>query len=290
MKKHNICWLDFFMGVLTASVVWLLVYAIIVTPKINAGTTTASNTTTPSVSSSVKSNDSQDTVDETVVQYQTDIQSATFHLVDKDISFTTPDGYYSLTDQYLASLGEYYGIETDGVENVFVVGDATNSTSCSTMLNVTPFSDLDVLLQRVYGDEYVKEDMLYSDAYKYMTTGELAEDLPLDFTLIQYPTITGTSGVEYTVYSLSYTLTYTYYDENDVAQSTPLTGYIPNYELCAYSNTEDVCEVIVSMATFDADSAYTLLCEFVGGEVPENITTVELVNMTEEETTNESNE
>ena len=258
MKKRTICWTDVVMGFLAASVFWLFIYAVAVVPNI-----TKEPTTKVTSESSVAT---EQVVEESVKAYETGIQLADFKWENgESVRLNTPKNFYSLTDQYIDSLYEYYGVTMPSTDQMFVVGDTTDTASCNVMINAASLSTADLMLSSIYSDEYDSSTDLYSEVYTYMTTGSLPEELPDDYYLCDYGTVV-VDGVSYHVYDKYYTMTYTYYDEEDTAQVSPQTLEVPNYEFVAYSDTEDPVEIITFLVDYDVQKAYNYLCEFIGVE------------------------
>lgn len=262
MKKHVICWLDVALGVMAASVFWLVIYAIRVTPMYNT-VQTESNTVTESSATS------NEDVEETVIAYQTGLRYAEFSWDNgESVRYNTPENFYSLTDQYMDGLSENYGIDLPQMDRTFIVGDAANTSACTVMINAAALSDVDSILSTLYEEDYSSDEYLYSEVYTYMKNGTLSDELPDNYKLTDYGTVE-VDGVTYHMYDKYYTTTYTYYDEEDVSETSPKEQTIPNYEFVAYSDTEDPVEIILYMVDYSAETAYKYMCEFVGADVPE---------------------
>ena len=187
-----------------------------------------------------------------------------FALIDgSSVTFKTPSNFYSLTDQYLDEMCEYYGVDDLPLDNIFVVGDATATNECTAMINVASLSTADDLLSSIYGEQYDSSTDLKSEVLTYIETGALPEELPDNYYLCELDGIS-VEGITYRVFDKYYTSSYTYYEEEDTAEVDPKTIEIPYYEMVAYSDTEDPIEVIIYMVEYNKETAYRLFTEFVG--------------------------
>lgn len=261
MKKRAINWMDVLFGFLAGSVFWLLIYVSCVVPKI---TKPAANSTDTASTGSEEA-----IVKEEVKAYQTNIKSFTFELSEgKSVTFTTPESFYSLTDQYYDELYEYYGTEGIHTNNMFVVGDGSATNECKVMINSATLSAADEILSALYGDSYDSSTDLQSEVLTYIKTGSLPEELPDNYYLCDLGQVT-VGGITYRMFDKYYTSSYSYYEEEDTAQTNEKTIEVPYYEFVAYSDTEDTIETIVYMTEYDVNSAYEYFCEFIGTEATE---------------------
>lgn len=259
MKKNNnsFSWRDFAVGALTAfaicGCIGIFYLAGIVSDKQSTSTTVSENTVDPTAQQS----------EEEVVEYDTDIAEFDIKCEDgTEHHFNTPEGFYSLSDQYIANLRKYYGVETLPGDNVVVVGDAMSPYDSGTVINASSLSQIREMLKELYGDDYNEDDILYSEAYTYMTTGELPESLPDNYEIDELATYT-VNGIKYVTYEVNYDTTYeTKSDDTTVSENT--TETVHTQQLACYSKSEDSMEIIVYMQEFDRDTALSYLQEFIG--------------------------
>lgn len=264
MKKHIICWLDVVLGFLAASVFWLFIYAVAVRPNaIVVSDDNVNKGMQPQNPTQSMVGDSE-VVEETVKQYVTNMTEAIFRWEDgSQLSMHAPAGFYSLTDQYIDELEDYYKISGVSSDKIYVVGDADATNACTVMINSAALSSADILLSRVYGDDYDQNEDLQSEVLRYMQTGHITEDLPDNYYLLDLGTVEA-DGITQHIFYRYYTISYTYYNDDDVAETDPQELVIPNYDMVAYSSTDDIVETVLYMVNFDVETAYNYMCEFFG--------------------------
>lgn len=206
------------------------------------------------------SDTNQSEVNQQVTAYATDIKDWEFELNSGEtVVLHTPDSFYSLSDQYLENLSNYYG-GTVTSSSIMVVGDTPTPTSASTIINVDSLSDVASMLGQLYGEEFNEEEVINSEAYVYMTTGELPTDLPDNYDIEEVGTY-DVNGVEFVAYEVNYDTTYEGVDEDSTEVSTTV---IHTQQIACYSKTDDSIEIIIYQETFDRIIALQLLQEVLG--------------------------
>ena len=177
----------------------------------------------------------------------------------ESLHYTTIDGWFSLSDQYVDSLASYYNIDVDET-NLICIGNNAAQYSSTATINATTLSKLHEMLSIMYaGNTDVNvDDIQYSEAYIYMTTGELPEDVGDSFTIEEKDTIVS-NGITYRSFLVGYDTEY--YTDDTMTETT----VIHTDELMAYSDTEDAVEIVVYMAEWDTDAAVGYLRNFIEG-------------------------
>ncbi len=186
----------------------------------------------------------------------------------EEIKLHTPDGFYSLTDQYLDSLGSYYDKDSIVSDSMVVVGDDASTYSAKTVINANRLSDTFSMLKQLYGEDFKKDEMVDSEAYTYMKTGKLPEELPLNYKIDEIDTYT-VDGIEFVAYEVNYDTEYDMStDETASGSATEDTEAkketVHTQQISCYSKTEDSVEIIIYQTDFDRDSAVKILKEFIG--------------------------
>lgn len=189
--------------------------------------------------------------------------------------FNTPEGFYSLSDQYLNNLKDYYSVSSVKSDTMVVVGDSESPYSAKTLINANKLSDVSNMFNQL-GYETTEADMLQSEAYVYMTTGELPEELPLNYKIDEVDKWK-VNGVEFVAYEVSYDTEYEKEAEETESDEKKESGEdegessdkkevetVHTEEICCYSNTEDPIEIVIYQSEFDKDSAVKYLKEFLG--------------------------
>lgn len=251
MKESRICWKDFIIGFCMATWILLVVYLAFLKP----GTTSTSDTDSAVAATEGSS--------EEVISYDTDIKNWELTTDSGEtVKFTTPDGFYSLSDQYLDNLKTYSGVDTLESDDMIVVGDEDSVYSSNTVINVDTLSNVSNMLRQLYGDSYDAESMTLSEAYVYMTTGELPDDVPLNYEIEEIKTYE-VNGITYKCYEVNYD---TEYESESADEESTETGteIVHTQQIACYSNTEDAIELICYQTTFNRDEALGYIEEFLG--------------------------
>lgn len=257
--KTSIDLLSLIMGALLATWILILLYIFVLSKR----TITVSDSTTPVATTTISSED------DTEVTYNTSITDWEVTLNSGEtVNLHTPEDFYSLSDQYMVSLASYYGVDDMTSDSIVVVGDNANTFSSGTIINADSLSDVASMLSQIYGEDVDTDSIVNSEAYTYMTTGELPSDLPLNYEIEELDTYT-VNGIEFVVYEVNYDTEYYSSDDTD-EDSTEIaeveTEVVHTQQISCYSKTEDSLEIIIYQDEFDRDAALSLLKEFLGVE------------------------
>lgn len=253
-QKFN--WSSFFAGACTAFLLCIFVYAVALHPK--ESNTTVTTSTTESSSTEDSKDDTKDEEEEeeeknydiTVTQKMVELSSG------EKVTFYTPKGYYSLTDQYLDSIGDYYDVDVLDSDTMYVVGDNKDQTLADSIINMDIMSDLPNVFSQLYGKTYTAEEVGKSTAYEYMTTGEIPEDAEDNYKISEIDTFE-VNGIKFKMFAVSYTNTYQDEDGNDKELETK--------EIDCYStNTDDTIEIVMYQTDYDEKTAIAAIHEFCG--------------------------
>lgn len=195
----------------------------------------------------------------TLTNYNTGITEWKFTLDGKELTFNTPKDFYSLSDQYAENLSEYYGVDDLDIGSLAVIGDAPAVYNSNTMINADTISNVKNLLSQVNDDSYNVEDFQMSEAYTYMTTGSLPEELPMNYKLEEVGSYT-IDGVNFKAYDVSFDTEYV-----DESVSTNDVTTVHTQQLVCYSDTsDDILEVIIYQSEYNKDKALDYLKDFLG--------------------------
>lgn len=256
-KKPKFSWKDFVFGFMSGAVIFSVGTALLMKSVYNPllDKLDAVNTLGSSNNTTIEEDESTVTATDAPVTYQTGIKDYTITGSDGvTTKYYTPSGWFSLTDQYMESLIGYYGKDLSDV-NVICCGNNADQFSATITMNARPFSSMKETLQTIQEDKYT-DDMLYGDAYLYMTTGDISDEAKDANVVIDEVGSYESDGHMWTVYHLGYVAVYTtgedQYEE------------IPQNSLIAYSDTEDVIEVVAYMADYDQVTAVNAFREFIG--------------------------
>lgn len=259
MKGNPINWKDFIIGVfLGAAFVSLVMVFYIPNLMIKTGGSTAVNSPGQPSGSSNATDEPSSTIEHK--SYVTDTKDWTITTESGEtMKFYTPDGWYSLTDQYVDNLASYYNVEVDETNLVCVGNNAAQYQSTATV-NMATLSKLHEIMEIMYADdENVNvDDLQYSEAYIYMTTGSLPEGVGDSYTIEEKDTIEK-DGITYRSFLVGYDTEY-YTDDTKTETTTVHTD-----ELMCYSDTKDAVEIVVYMSEWDTDEALKYLHTFIEG-------------------------
>lgn len=250
-KKTNISWTEFFVGAFISAILCCCIFSFSRDRDSNS-VETATNVS----SNTIELDDGS-----TLVKYDTNIKDWKFKVSGKELTFNTPETFYSLSDQYVDNLKEYYGVDSININELAVVGDKSSLYDTNTVINASALSTVSSILSEIYGDAFDTEDVVMSEAYTYMTTGSLPEALPLNYKIDEVDTYT-IEGVNFKVYEVNYDTEYVddTVSENDSSGKTT----VHTQQLACYSDTEDPIEVILYQTNFNREEAVNYLKEFLG--------------------------
>lgn len=213
--------------------------------------------------SEVTQDNGDDTDNETIANnWKTDIKDWEFKTESGEtVKYHTPDGFYSLTDQYLDNLSSYYSKDSIKSDSMIVVGDAISPYDSKIVINANKLSDTLNMLKQLYGDDFKDEDMQDAEAYTYMKTGKLPDKLPLNYKIEEVDTYK-VDGTEYVAYEVNYDTEYETEQDEDTKESKKET--VHTQQISCYSKTEDSVEIIVYQSEFNREESLSALKEFLG--------------------------
>lgn len=169
----------------------------------------------------------------------------------------TPNGYYSLSDQYAESINQYYNITMDD-SSVICVGDNSQQYNSTVLINAATLSTTKALVETMYADnaDVDLSTFTYSEAYEYMVNGK-EPDEESGVVLKELDPLVDSAGHKFRVYQVDRD---TEYYTDDTRTETEI---VHSTELVAYSGNEDALEVLVYMQTYDEETAVYILSEFI---------------------------
>lgn len=251
---------SFLLGALIATWICVVLYMCVLSPNADLAkesNTTESVTNTSSDTSTVVDDSTNENV---IYDYETDKKDWNVTLNDGTVlKYKTPDNFYSLSDQYIDTLKTYYGVTEMSAENMVVCGDGDTTAGSTVMINAAPLSEIANMLTQMYGEEVNAVDLSKSEAYTYMTTGKLPEELPDNYKINLIDTYK-VDDITYKAYEVSYDTTYTL-DESAVSGNN--TEVVNTHQITVYSDTEDPVEIIIYMNEWDKDTGISILKEFL---------------------------
>lgn len=216
----------------------------------------------------VESTESESKEPETeLVQYNTHKTNWVMKLDSgEQLTFKTPENFYSLTDQYLESLSGYYNGNDVSSDSVIVVGDSDTPYQSKTLINCDKLSDISDMLSQLYGEDYDPSEVIQSEAYIYMTTGKIPDNAADNYKIDEIETFK-VGDVEFVAYEVNYDTTYKdetgkdkTEDETEIAEDQT----VHTQQISCYSKTDDAIEIIIYQTEFNRDEAMKLLKEFCG--------------------------
>ena len=256
-NRNNFDLGSFCMGGLVSVLICIGIYVFALRPN-TAGDKVAENNEV------LTTEDSTEDSDTSAVIYNTGIKEFTVNLESgEEVTFHTPENAYSLTDQYLENLSSYYGMDSVNSDSMIVVGDADTTYASNIMLNCDILSDVTNMLSQLYGDEFDPDSVVDSEAYTYMTTGELPEELPDNYTIEEVANYT-VDGIDYVAYEVNYDVTYVLDSDEESTESSETV--VHTQEIACYSKTGDAVEIIIYQDEFNREDALSFLEEFLGVE------------------------
>lgn len=171
------------------------------------------------------------------------------------VTFNIPEDHYYLTQSYIDTVAQTYGIDaTLACDNLIVTGNADSVYGAEEAINATTISGLKKLMTELYGDTVDVDALAYSEAYQYMTTGTIPETGLLNYSIELVDTIEK-DGVTYKAYHVSYDV--------DSYGTGKEEDYIHSEQLMCYSDTEDPIEIIIYTGEFNKARALELLHTFI---------------------------
>lgn len=265
MKKFNFDLASFLAGICVTT--WVVI-AVFFTAggSININGNTVKNDTTAKATDA-DSTESKDPVEEK--NWNTKELKKTITVDNKKLTFHAPTGYYSITDQYLANMGAYYGKEDLKSDSFYVVGNNQVSSSATKVINANKLSDVKNILKQLYGKEYKEDQVKEAVAVTYMKTGKLPKDLPDNYKIKELDKIKVAGGITFTVYEINYDTTYDLTDKDSDKQSKKgkkKAETVHSQEICAYSDTDDVVEIVLYQEVFDKAEALKDIKAFLGAK------------------------
>ncbi len=173
---------------------------------------------------------------------------------------------YSLTDQYMENLASYYEKDDLKSESMIVVGDATVPYSSKTVINANKLSDVKNILNQVYADkeDYKSDEILDSDAYIYMKTGEIPKDAPKNYEIAEIDSVK-VDGVTFKTFAVEYDTEYEN-EETSTDDKDKEPVIVHTQQLACYTDTEDAIEILVVQEEYDQEKGIELLHEFIGAK------------------------
>lgn len=171
------------------------------------------------------------------------------------VTFNIPEEHYYLTQSYIDTVAQTYGIDaTLACDNLIVTGNADSVYGAEEAINATTISGLRQLMSELYGDTVDIDALAYSEAYQYMVTGNIPETSLLNYSIELVDTIVK-DGITYKAYHVSYDVdSYGTGNEED---------YIHSEQIMCYSDTEDPIEIIIYTGEYNQERALSLLHTFI---------------------------
>lgn len=171
------------------------------------------------------------------------------------VTFNIPEEHYYLTQSYIDTVAQTYGIDaTLACNNLIVTGNADSVYGAEEAINATTISGLRQLMSELYGDTVDIDALAYSEAYQYMVTGNIPETSLLNYSIELVDTIEK-DGVTYKAYHVSYDV--------DSYGTGKEEDYIHSEQLMCYSDTEDTIEIIIYTGEYNQARALELLHTFI---------------------------
>lgn len=252
MKSNQFSWRDFIFGFFVgAFVIGLFAFGQLKSYMNSSLGVNSAGTTTKVDGGSVAASS------ETLTTYNTSVKEWNITADDGEkYHFVTPSGYYSLTDQYVASLQTYYGLTTSE-SNLICIGDNAQQYASKILINAAPLSKTMEIIRVLYQDDETVnlDEFTFSEAYQYMLSGKVTED-----DTVQLKELDSVQSSDGTVYRVFITDRDTEYYTDDTMSATET---VHSTELSAYTDTEDAIEIIIYMETFNQEQALQLLQEFI---------------------------
>lgn len=168
------------------------------------------------------------------------------------LTYTIPSDMYRLETDYVGLINAGYSLDTPlTTTNLIVIGNANNVNAAGSAVVAMPMSETYKVFEHIYGEDFegVATEDIESPILTYVRTGELPEVPYLNYEMKERDAIEK-DGVTYRVFEQSY----------DVEADETINVK----QICAYSDTEDVIEIVVDDEDGSFDKAYKRLKEFIG--------------------------
>ncbi len=245
-NKNKMNWRDFLTGFACGVGLLAVIFACIIPSIIRESRGSADSTNS--------TEETETASDSELKKYVTDKKNWEVTLSDNTVlKYNTPEGWFSLDDQYQDGLVEYYSSELPDT-GIVCVGNDSDQYKATMIINARPLSNVSEVLSVIYGEEYNEEEMLYSDTYKYFKDGTESEEADNEF----LTELTSADGHVYKFYHHGFDTEY-YTNEEKTETDTVHTD-----EIIGYSDTEDPVEVIVYMKDYDKETGLSFVKEFLG--------------------------
>lgn len=168
------------------------------------------------------------------------------------LTYTIPSDMYRLETDYVGLINAGYSLDTPlSTTNLIVIGNANNVNQAGSAVVAMPMSETYKVFEHIYGEDFegVSKEDIESPILTYVRTGELPEVPYVNYEMNERDAIEK-DGITYRVFEQSYDVE---------AEET-----INVKQICAYSDTEDVIEIVVDDEDGSFDKAYARLKEFIG--------------------------
>lgn len=267
-NRNSFNLLSFLSGAVVTAIIYTIIMAIVFSNVLSGKGSNTNSDKKEKVADSTESVDNTELKNNDFVKYNTDVKDWDITLDSGEkVKYNTPEGFYSLSDQYLDNLKTYYKVDKLKSDSLVVVGDKNTPYDSDTIINADKLSDVNDMLSQLYGDDYKEEEVQQSEAYTYMKTGKIPDDAPDNYKIDEVETVK-VDGIEYVIYEVNYDTTYE--NTSDSTKSTEsteaATSTVHTQQLACYSKTDDAMEIIVYQTKFNKDSALKYLKEFLGAK------------------------
>lgn len=182
--------------------------------------------------------------------------------------YTIPSDHYNITSNYLSTVATVYGVDSITAPNIVITGDGESVTDSQCSINASTFSNTRSIYEQIFDKEMLNdpESSVYSPAYGYILNGEAPDGTDESYVFKRLDDIVK-DGVTYKVVTVDYDTDYTVYvDEEGNTIENPEKNIVHSHNTSAYSDTEDVIEIIAYTANDDVDKEYDLIKSFIGVE------------------------
>lgn len=175
------------------------------------------------------------------------------------LEYKIPKDMYDVHEDYLSLVQVSYGLSSPVTsDNLIVLGDTNNVYTSKSAITATTQTDTLAIFKQIFAGEETEialEDT-YSPVYLYMTSGEIPTTPYTNYTVTEQDSLVK-DGITYRVFVQEY-------DVDSVADpDTNQTVTERVKQLVAYSDTDDVVEIIVDAETNDMEAATKMLKIFL---------------------------
>lgn len=174
------------------------------------------------------------------------------------VTYQIPGNMYNVRDDYLALVTSAYGMNTAATsENLIVLGSDNSVYTSKDAITATTFSDLYNMFGQIYGEAWndIDPDSIWPPVYQFMNTGELPETPYTNYSVEELESVSG-GDIRYRVFKQEYDAA------SEDAEGNEITEHV--VQLAAYSETDDVIEIIVDEENKDVDKMVKILKDFIG--------------------------